>query len=200
MALSAYQKRRRLALAALLGIAFCSLFFVGSAWGEEAHEAVELLGLVAMTVGIAGRLWCTLYIGGRKAREVVAKGPYSISRNPLYVFSSIAAFGIGASVGSLILGLLFTVGCAVAFHFVIRREEAYLQDRFGATYAAYMARVPRFLPNFALYADERRVSVDVQRIYRTLRDGLVFFAAMPFFETVEWLQHENLLPILTRLY
>ena len=95
MALTQYQERRRLALFVLLIGAFLALLFVGSAWTEDVHETIEVAGLALIVVGIAGRIWCTLYIGGRKASEIVASGPYSISRNPLYVFSSIAAGGAG---------------------------------------------------------------------------------------------------------
>ncbi|MDX1731982.1 MAG: isoprenylcysteine carboxylmethyltransferase family protein, partial [Aurantimonas coralicida] len=187
MALTQYQERRRLALFVLLIAAFLALLFVGSAWTEDVHETIEVAGLALIVVGIAGRIWCTLYIGGRKASEIVASGPYSISRNPLYVFSSIAAGGAGAATGSLLLGAIFMLGCAVAFRVVILREERYLRDAFGADFDSYVARVPRFLPNPALYQDIRRVTVDTRLVYRTLTDGLVFFLALPFFETVELL-------------
>lgn len=200
MALSTYQRRRRIILAIILAFTFLALCVVGSAWSEEPHEAIELIGLGAVAVGIAGRVWCTFYIGGRKASEIVSVGPYSISRNPLYLFSSLAAFGIGAAVGSLILGFVFLVGSALAFQIVIRHEEAFLGERFGSAYASYVARVPRFLPNFALFTDERHVTVSLDRIYRTLLDGLMFFAAMPLFETVEWLQGNGVIPVLLRLH
>jgi len=200
MALTQYQERRRLALFVLLIAAFLALLFVGSAWTEHVHESIEAAGLALIVVGIAGRIWCTLYIGGRKASEIVASGPYSISRNPLYVFSSIAAGGAGAATGSLLLGAIFMLGCAVAFRVVILREERYLRDAFGADFDSYVARVPRFLPNPALYQDIRRVTVDTRLVYRTLTDGLVFFLALPFFETVELLQGSGYLPVLLRLY
>ncbi|MBB4002705.1 MAG: isoprenylcysteine carboxylmethyltransferase family protein [Aurantimonas endophytica] len=200
MALGRYQQQRKLALFAILVGAFMALLFVGSAWPEEIHETIEVVGLGLIVVGIAGRIWCTLYIGGRKAAEIVAEGPYSISRNPLYVFSSIAAGGAGAATGSIVLGLVFMVGCAAAFRVVILREEAYLREAFGASFDSYVARVPRFFPDISLFRDVPKITVDMALVYRTMGDGLVFFAAMPFFETVEMLQAGGYLPVLLRLY
>jgi protein-S-isoprenylcysteine O-methyltransferase Ste14 len=200
MALGRYQKQRKLVLFALLSLALMALLFVGSAWPEDIHESIEMAGLGLIVVGIAGRIWCTFYIGGRKAAEIVSKGPYSISRNPLYVFSSIAAGGAGAATGSILLGAFFMLGCAVAFGVVILREEAYLRETFGSEFETYASRVPRFLPDVSLYRDVQRLSIDMGLVYRTLIDGLMFFAALPFFETVEMMQAAGHLPVLLRLY
>ena len=60
MALGRYQRQRRLALFAILVSAFMALLFVGSAWPEEIHETIEMVGLALIVIGIAGRIWCTL--------------------------------------------------------------------------------------------------------------------------------------------
>lgn len=195
MDLSRFQRLRRGALAVLLGAAFLALAVVGSAHGEETHELIERLGLGLMIVGIAGRIWCTFYIGGRKSAEIVDRGPYSLTRNPLYVFSTIAAGGVGAQTGSLILGAVFAVGCALAFQPVIRREERHLRQMFGAPYEAYIARVPRFLPRFCGYEDRAEMTIRTDRVYRTLTDGLVFLTAIPLFEGIEFLQDGGYLPL-----
>src|SRR5690606_35658520 len=104
-------------------------------------------------LGIVGRLWSTLYIGGRKSAQVVTGGPYSITRNPLYLFSSIAAAGVGAQMGSILATIGFGVFCALAFHFVILREEKFLKTALGEDYRAYLAAVPRFFPKFSLYRE-----------------------------------------------
>ena len=110
-----------------------------------------MLGVLLIFLGIAGRLWSTLYIGGRKSEEVVTGGPYSITRNPLYVFSSMAAAGVGAQMGSIVAMVGFGLICAAAFHIVILREERFLKEVLGAPYLAYLARVPRFFPTLPIY-------------------------------------------------
>lgn len=200
MTLSEFQRLRRLVLSAIILAAFVSLVFVGSAWDGEIHEMVEAVGLGLIVAGIIGRLWCTLYIGGRKSSEIVDIGPYSLSRNPLYVFSSIAACGVGAQTGSVLLAVLFALGCAGAFQFVIRREEAFLARSFGAPYGDYLARVPRFWPDFANFRDAPTLVVATNRVYRTFNDGLVFFVAVPAFELVEYLQTTGVIHVALHLY
>jgi hypothetical protein len=145
-------------------------------------------------------MWCTLYIGGRKSSEIVRLGPYSMSRNPLYVFSSIGAFGIGMMTGSLTVSLVLAVLCYIAFHFVILAEEGYLEKSFGETYLAYKREVPRFFPKLSLYKEANILSVRSSMLYKTLTDGLVFFVSYPLLELVEYLQNAHILPVLLRLY
>jgi protein-S-isoprenylcysteine O-methyltransferase Ste14 len=199
--LDRYQSLRRFWLAVAILIASAVLLIVSSAWMSDAvHDFIEAFGLTFIGIAIVGRLWCTLYIGGRKAGEVVSLGPYSISRNPLYVFSAIGAAGVGAQSGSLLIALLFGALCLIAFSFVAKREEAFLAVQFAATYEDYFKRVPRFFPKLSLYRDEQSLTVLPHLMYATLKDGLVFFAAIPAFELVEYLQDSGIVPVLLRLY
>lgn len=198
--LDGYQHARRLVLFVFLLVAGFALLFVSSYPEQgEFHEAVESVGISLIGIAIIGRLWCTLYIGGRKAAELVQDGPYSITRNPLYVFSSIGAAGVGAQTGSVTIALFFCVVTAVSFHFVAWREERLLSRIFGDSFTAYCARVPRFFPKLSLYRDSATVTVVPKRLYTTFIDSLVFFVALPISELIEWLQLHHYLPILLRL-
>ncbi|MND65388.1 methyltransferase family protein [Brucella pituitosa] len=198
--LGKYQQRRRLAIAIVIGLLVFALLFVRSQSTGHMHEYIEAFGISLIVAAILGRMWCTLYIGGRKSAEIVQTGPYSMTRNPLYVFSSIGAIGIGAQTGSIIIALAFGVLCYLAFATVIRTEEKFLKANFGKPYETYCASVPRFFPNFSLFRDEGELRVKPDRLYRTFTDGLVFFVAYPFFEFIEYLQNIGTLPVLLRLY
>src|SRR5713226_3679090 len=102
-ALGDYQHMRRMVLAVLIVVLFATLLFGQSVFPPHTpvHETLEMVGVLLIFLGIVGRLWATLYIGGRKSAEVVTGGPYSITRNPLYVFSTVAAAGVGAQIGSI---------------------------------------------------------------------------------------------------
>ncbi len=199
--MGSYQAMRRLVLAVLVVVLLAALLFGQSLFPPETvtHETIEMVGVLLIFLGIAGRLWSTLYIGGRKSAEVVTGGPYSVTRNPLYVFSTMAAAGVGAQMGSILAVIGFALLCAAAFHIVILREEKFLRQTLGAPYEAYMARVPRFIPNLALYDEGDTGSFRPKLLLNTLLDGLVFLAAMPFFESIDAMQTSGVLPVLFRL-
>ncbi len=200
--LSRYQRHRRVVLAVLTATIFIALLFVRSAMASDdgLHEHIEAFGIGAILVAILGRTWCTLYIGGRKSAEIVKGGPYSVTRNPLYVFSTVGAAGIGAMTGSVTVAVALAILCYTAFHSVILVEEAYLDENFGEPYRQYMREVPRFFPKPSLFKESNSLSVRPQLLYRTFADGLLFLAAYPFFETIEYLQDSGALPVLLRLY
>ncbi|RRH93734.1 isoprenylcysteine carboxylmethyltransferase family protein [Mesorhizobium tamadayense] len=199
--LGGYQYMRRVVLTVLIVVLFAALLFGQSTFRPDTpvHESIEMFGVLLIFLGIAGRLWATLYIGGRKSSEVVTGGPYSITRNPLYVFSTVAAAGVGAQIGSFSGIILFALLCAGAFHIVILREEKFLKQALGAPYEAYLARVPRFLPKLSLYQEGDTGSFKPRLLLNTLLDGLVFLVALPAFELIDGAQQSGVLPVLFRM-
>ncbi|RWM27190.1 isoprenylcysteine carboxylmethyltransferase family protein [Mesorhizobium sp.] len=199
--LGGYQQMRRLVLAVLIVVLFAALLFGQSTFPPDTlmHESIEMFGVLLIFLGVVGRLWATLYIGGRKSSEVVTGGPYSITRNPLYVFSTVAAAGVGAQIGSFSGIVLFALLCAGAFHIVILREEKFLKEALGAPYQAYLAKVPRFFPNLSLYDEGDTGSFKPRLLLNTLLDGLVFLVALPAFELIDSAQQSGMLPVLFRL-
>jgi protein-S-isoprenylcysteine O-methyltransferase Ste14 len=199
--LSRYQHRRRIYLFFVILLSGSLLLVTNSAWPARLiHFYIEAAGVVLISAGILGRIWCTLYIGGRKSNEVVTNGPYSMMRNPLYFFSSIAAAGVGAQTGSIILAMVFGILCSLAFLIVIKREEAFLGGTFGRDYADYCARVPRFFPKPSLFHEPETVLVSTKRVYSTLMDGMVFFISVPLLELVDYVQNAGWVPIFFHLY
>ena len=183
-----------LGVAVAAGIAF---LLVGDLrWSQEhfLHEAIEWFGIGLIAICIVGRTWCSLYIGGQKNRNLITEGPYSICRNPLYLFSIIGAVGVGAQVGSIAIALscgfiawTILVGSAM-------REEQTLLAHFGSEYAQYFDRVPRLLPRFALWRDRAIVEVRPRVVVTTFIDALVFLAAIPVAEGLEYLHEMAILP------
>jgi protein-S-isoprenylcysteine O-methyltransferase Ste14 len=83
--------------------------------------------------------------GSRPTTAVVRSGPYRFSRNPIYLAFSLLQLGIAIWANSL--WLLATLAGAVLLvdRVVIRREERYLERKFGAGYLEYKARVRRWV-------------------------------------------------------
>ncbi|HUO33434.1 MAG TPA: isoprenylcysteine carboxylmethyltransferase family protein [Candidatus Acidoferrum sp.] len=81
-----------------------------------------------------------------KYRELATSGPYSSTRNPLYLGSALLAIGFGVAGRSWIAGVLMAAYFIVVYSAVMRNEEEDLRARFGAVYEEYAARVPLFFP------------------------------------------------------
>ena len=81
----------------------------------------------------------------RPTTAIVQTGLYRFSRNPIYLAYSLFLLGIAIWMNSV--WLLGTLAVAIALmHFiVIRREEEYLERRFGSEYLGYKASVRRWL-------------------------------------------------------
>ncbi len=76
--------------------------------------------------------------------RLVTDGVFGHTRNPLYVGVSVALCGL-ALIFDLDWILLLIVPSCVLLHFaVVRREERYLERKFGDAYRHYKARVPRY--------------------------------------------------------
>jgi protein-S-isoprenylcysteine O-methyltransferase Ste14 len=77
--------------------------------------------------------------------EVVRRGPYRITRNPMYLQMVLILIGVGIALANGWLLLLAPV-CAWALQrWVILPEEAYLERKFGEGYSVYKRRVRRWL-------------------------------------------------------
>lgn len=76
---------------------------------------------------------------------LVVDGIYRRTRNPLYLGMTLIYLGLGVAAGSLwaigmVVPLLLVINVGV-----VRREESYLERKFGDHYRAYKARVRRWV-------------------------------------------------------
>jgi protein-S-isoprenylcysteine O-methyltransferase Ste14 len=162
---------------------------------EWAGDLMEALGAVCLAICLVGRGWASLYVAGRKDRELVVLGPYSVVRNPLYVFSFVGIVGIGLISKMFTLLALLTIIFALYYRLVVRREEAQLALLHGDAAANYFARVPRWFPDFSNWRDTTRVEIEPRRIFATLADTSLFFLTFMFFGLFEFLRTASVVPI-----
>lgn len=153
------------------------------------------VGYVLVIFGAFGRVYCSSFIGGRKNEAIMRAGPYSVVRNPLYVFSFIATIGIGLQSGMLTFTLLLVGAFVLYYPFVVKREENFLSAKFGESYAQYVREVPRWIPNMKLWVEPEESSCMPKFIRRTMGDAMIFFLPFPAFELIGLLQHSNILPV-----
>ena len=192
----------RILVTRLFGGAFFLLVMVtGSAHEGHVLEAVLFLaGLVLVGIATVGRLWCSLYISGHKDADLITTGPYSISRNPLYLFSLLGFAGIGFATETVTLGIALPVIVAIGYPAVIRREEGELRARFGPEFEAYCARTPRFFPDFAKFSEPVSYAVNSRLFRKTMLDVIWFVWFVGLIEVVEVLHELRIVEPLIRLY
>ena len=195
------QRTRKRILLAVTSLLAAALPFVASIRHPEGalHETIEAIGFALIIVCVLGRTWATLYIGGRKKHALVIDGPYSLVRNPLYLFSLIGAAGIGLTTGSATYGLAFALAVFLVFNGVIRREETYLRTNFGGVFDEYAARTARWLPGIRGWRDANELVVRPRLVLITFRDASLFLLAVPVTEAIDHLQAAGYLPVLLRL-
>lgn len=163
------------------------------------NSLFELTGLLAIFTAIAGRVWSLFYIGGRKNAELVTDGPYSITRNPLYLFSLIGIAGLGAQTESLLSMVAMTGIAYFAFDMAMRGEEAFLAGRYGHNFERYRHVTPRLLPDFSLWREADDTLLRSVKAVSGLKDGAVFLAAWLGIELIKMAQAAELLPVLWTL-
>ena len=196
------QKKRLLVVQVGAVLAALVLVVTQPAWNEDllTHDVLETLGALLAVGCILGRLWSTLYIGGRKNGELVTTGPFSTTRNPLYFFSTVGAVGIGLMFGSLLVAMVLGVMTYQIFRFTAAREAAFLSDKFGPAYDVYARATPIFWPDPRRYRDSAKVYFSPVALRHTFLDGLYFIAIFPVIELLERLQMAGYIPVLLKIY
>jgi protein-S-isoprenylcysteine O-methyltransferase Ste14 len=182
----------------LLGIAFLlTILIMGSVHeGSLLSAILFLVGLVLVGAATVGRLWCSLYISGYKDSGLITTGPYSITRNPLYFFSSLGFVGIGLATETITLGLALALIFLLVYLPVIKREEELLRSKFGATFDAYCACTPRFLPNFSKFTEPVSYVVNPRIFRNTLGEVIWFVWFVGIIKIVQVLhEHQILKPL-----
>ena len=118
-----------------------------------ASDARFWIGGLALVLGLILAFW------GRRVMEqagtnvnptlpttaLVATGPFRFSRNPLYVSLTLMYTGLAVVANALWVLLLLAPVVIVLHYGVVRREERYLEAKFGDAYRTYRARVRRYV-------------------------------------------------------
>lgn len=87
----------------------------------------------------------TALLPGGATSTVIDSGPFARSRNPLYLGLLAGSAGVALLAGSLWALLALPLEWALLRWGAVMPEEHYLSAKFGAAYADYTSRVPRWL-------------------------------------------------------
>ena len=175
------------------------IYLVSDSWIQEdtpLHEWFEFLGYLFVIICTLGRVYSTLFLGGRKNHTLMTDGPFSIVRNPLYLFSLIGIVGVGLESGRITILILLLIMHIISYNFLVRREEKHLLETFGDSYRDYCARVNRFLPSFRHYTQPESIVTRPQLVLIAIRDAWIWLLSYPIFEVIDWLRGDlHVLPV-----
>lgn len=123
----------------------------------------QTLDAVVVTIGViaalAGQIFRMAVIGyayikrGGKdgkvyADDLVIRGFYAHTRNPMYVGNFLIAVGLGLVYGSPAVYFFLIPFFVFTYLAITAAEEKYLSEKFGAQFEEYTKKVNRFVPNF----------------------------------------------------
>ena len=132
----AWAARARVPLGLAISLAYLVL-------ARPTFKLLAIGGGVAF-LGLALRAWAAGSLN--KDASLATAGPYALTRNPLYLGSTLIGAGFAIAGRSVVMAALFVILLLFIYVPVIRREQQFLEERFGESYRRYAGRVPVFFP------------------------------------------------------
>ncbi len=104
------------------------------------------IGLPIVLLGETVRTWSSGFL--EKNIFLQTRGPYAMTRHPLYLGNIIIGIGFAFIGNSVLGGILLLAGLYLIFTITMYEEEADLSHHFGKNYEDYVDRVPRLFPRW----------------------------------------------------
>jgi protein-S-isoprenylcysteine O-methyltransferase Ste14 len=198
-----FVKRFRRLATWLVALAALGLLVVStSAWPDGGVMDIVLgdVGLILLVVCAFGRVWSSIFIAGYKNDRLIVDGPYSLVRNPLYVFSFCGAVGLGLSAESLTITGLLILPFVVWYPILVVEEERFLADRHGSAWQAYVLATPRFFPAIRYPTQPAAYTINTRQVGRAFMDAIWFPIAALGLQALEMLHQNGTLPTFYRFW
>ena len=77
--------------------------------------------------------------------KIITTGPYKYSRNPVYIFACGVPIGLGIAFNTYWALFAFIPALIIVYYTAVKKEEKYLETKFGQEYLDYKAKVRRWL-------------------------------------------------------
>ena len=121
--------------------------------GLGGSAELRIIGIVLAVVGLGSIVGISLSF--RRARTsiepwrptttIISSGLYAYTRNPIYVLLCLMQIGTGLFLNSLWVLCSFVLSLVGVYYIAIRKEEIYLEKKFGDEYLRYKSKVRRWL-------------------------------------------------------
>lgn len=174
MTTSASTPRLRLTLGFYLGLWLVTAVAGPPPAASLAERHMDLIAWLIVVAGSLGRIWCSVFVAGRKDAVLVTEGPYALCRHPLYMLSICVAAGLGLATHSLVLAALAVIVVWALVAQAARSEERLLLSLHGSAYADYMVRARRFLPRLSALPAARppeRLEIQPRVLWKSFLDA-----------------------------
>ncbi|TDH36158.1 isoprenylcysteine carboxylmethyltransferase family protein [Pseudohoeflea suaedae] len=110
-------------------------------------------GLALIVTGLLIDIWAmaalrkarTTIWPNRSSSHLVVNGPFSYTRNPIYISNVMLLLGAGLLLGNFWFIPLAVIDAVLTYFLAIRREEKHLNANFGYKYEAYCRAVRRWI-------------------------------------------------------
>ena len=182
-------------LALLAAAAFCAPRAGSPAW----LAATRIAALLLIALACLGRIWCSVFIAGRKDTAIVIDGPYALVRHPLYVLSFLGGIGLSLATTSLTLVTLTAIVLAALIGGAARREEQWLGEHHRAAWALYAATTRRWWPDFSQWSLPASTPVNPAILWKAFVDAGAFFLLYALMLAAIALREARVLPTLAVL-
>ena len=163
--------------------------------GRLLETFLDWTGYFLVLFACLGRIFSSVFICGTKNEKLSTQGPFSMVRNPLYVFSFFAVLGAGFLSGRLIILVLLLWLFFLYYPGVVAHEETYLRQTFGDLYETYQNKVPRWFPRTLKMDLPEVIPMYPRLLLQTMRDTSLFFLIFPMTEVIERLHDLGMLPM-----
>lgn len=117
-------------------------------YGETENWFDIAFGGFLFSSGLFLRIWAQMHLHYRlkEHKKLTITGPYTLVRNPIYIGNTLIMCGVTFICELVWLAPFMLAACAVVYTHVVRYEENYLAQKYGAPYEDYLSQVPRWLP------------------------------------------------------
>jgi protein-S-isoprenylcysteine O-methyltransferase Ste14 len=122
-------------------------------WAEGRPSLWNLLGLIPTLIGTTGLIWGIALHADESAEGIeweldksylLRRGPYAVSRNPMYLAELVLMLGWIIFYGSVALAIALMAWGLFFMFYQVPLEERILEAHFGNAYLEYKKRVPRW--------------------------------------------------------
>lgn len=197
--------KKRIKFTQFFGISVFGYYLLGASFWSLQNSllgnSLFFIGTVMVGAGVLGRAWCLSHITGNKRNMVIQHGPYSLCRNPLYLFSFTGAVGIGLATKTFAFPVVILIVFVIYYPLVIKKEEAELKLKFDTEFETYMKKIKsRIIPSFRSYKGQERTEINLRSFRKGIFELIYFIISIGIFPIVETLHAMGAIPFYYCIY